>query len=224
VDPDHVVVASGCSGALELALTAALEQDGSSVLLVPSPGFPLYRVIAESHGCPVAPYRLRVTSEGWQVDVEHLDELLLRYGGSRNPVIVVNNPSNPTGAVFSVGHLRELIRLCDRHHVPVVADEVYGDMTFAGRRFHPLAEVAASMGRTVPVVTASGLGKQYLIPGWRVGWIVFQDKYVLLLKCFPLPFVQHETHTNVSFFCFSFLSVSLVPCAKWRQEPNVSRK
>ena len=66
VNSDHVVVASGCSGALELVLTTLLDDDdnksvghdGSSILLVPQPGFPLYQVIAESHGATVLRYRL----------------------------------------------------------------------------------------------------------------------------------------------------------------------
>jgi tyrosine aminotransferase len=169
---EHVIIANGCSGALELALTALL--DVNDVLLVPQPAFPLYQVICESHGAQVAHYRLR-ESEQWQVDLEHVQELVQAYG-NRIRGIVVNNPSNPTGAVFSKEHLVEIVRVCEQNCLVVVADEIYGDLVFGKHCFYPIAEIAASLGRTVPVITASGIGKQYLLPGWRVGWVVFQDK------------------------------------------------
>jgi tyrosine aminotransferase len=174
---DQVVVANGCSGALELALTALLDVD--SILLVPQPGFPLYQVISESHGARVVPYRLRPDHD-WRVDLDHLDAVLRQYHANHNVVraLVLNNPSNPTGAVYSAEHLREIVSLCDAYHLPIVADEVYGDLVLdpAATPFVPLAHVAAELGRRVPVITASGIGKQYLLPGWRVGWICFQDK------------------------------------------------
>ena len=74
--------------------------------------------------------------------------------------ILVNNPSNPTGAVYSLEHLKQIVELAATYQVPIIADEIYGDMTFGNNVFHPMANVAASMGREVPVITASGLGKQ----------------------------------------------------------------
>ena len=186
---DNVIVASGCSGALELALTALLDTD--SILLVPQPGFPLYQVIAESHGARVVHYRL-LQDKNWQIDLDHVRELLQQelssVGNSTTTTttpaggakvirgMVVNNPSNPTGAVYSRQHLREVCAVCDQYQIPIVADEIYGDLVLDGHTFHPLASVAEEMGRRVPVITASGIGKQYLLPGWRVGWIAFQDK------------------------------------------------
>lgn len=74
--------------------------------------------------------------------------------------ILINNPSNPTGAVFSREHLIRIVALAGKYRVPIIADEIYGDLAFGDRRFHPLADVAASTGCEVPIVTASGLGKQ----------------------------------------------------------------
>ena len=187
---DQVIVANGCSGALELALTALLDTETeTSILLVPQPGFPLYQVIAESHGATVVHYRL-LPHQNWEMDLDHVREILQQYAADADNSstttsqvqprvirgLVVNNPSNPTGAVYSRQHLRDICSLCDEYHIPIVADEVYGDLVLDGHTFHPLAQVAAALGRRVPVITASGIGKQYLLPGWRVGWIVFHDK------------------------------------------------
>lgn len=170
VSPDDVIIANGCSGALELALTALL--DPGTVLLVPRPGFPLYQVIAESHGASVAHYNLLPTRD-WQCDLKHIMELVHQYPAGTVRGIVVNNPSNPTGSVYSKEHLEDIVDLARSLHVPIIADEVYGDLTFGDNEFHPMATVAR--GR-VPIITASGLAKQYLLPGWRVGWIVFHDR------------------------------------------------
>jgi len=177
--PDDVIVANGASGALELGLTALLDED--SVLLVPRPGFPLYQVIAESHGARVIHYDL-LPNQGWECDLDHIDRIISEEEENAHDVstkvvrgIVVNNPSNPTGAVYSEEHLMQIVKLAEKWNVPIIADEIYGDLVFGNNVFHPMANVASKLGYTVPIITASGLGKQYLIPGWRLGWLIFQD-------------------------------------------------
>ena len=201
VTSDDVIIANGVSGALELALTSLLDDD--SILLVPRPGFPLYKVITESHGASVMYYNL-LPEHGWECDLVGLECLLAQHhhhfhdnnvedecnhddddddsgrrSGSRSKKtirgILVNNPSNPTGAVYSFKHLSDIVTLAAKYHIPIISDEIYGDLTFHSRTFYPLANVAASLGYEVPIITASGLGKQYLVPGWRLGWIVYQD-------------------------------------------------
>ena len=93
--------------------------------------------------------------------------------------IVINNPSNPTGSVYSEQHLRAIIDVCDRYHLPIIADEVYGDLAFGDNQYISMAQVMIQMGRKVPVIVTSGLAKQYLLPGWRVGWSVFYDRYII---------------------------------------------
>lgn len=117
--------------------------------------------------------------KGWECDLDHMESILLSHGSgsgssggvrselatSNNNVvrgILINNPSNPTGAVYSENHLLQIIKLAEKYRVPIIADEIYGDMTFGcnGKSFHPMAKVAAVMGYSVPIITASGLGKQ----------------------------------------------------------------
>jgi len=180
---EDVIVANGASGALELALTALLDE--GSILLVPRPGFPLYEVIAQSHGASVLHYDV-LPNQGWECDLDHMESVLnesrecTNSGDGNNDKIIrgilINNPSNPTGAVYSKEHLTQIARLAARYRVPIVSDEIYGDMTLGGRIFYPMADIVAEIGSIVPVITASGIGKQYLIPGWRLGWICFHDR------------------------------------------------
>eukprot|EP00934_Nitzschia_sp_Nitz4_P002959 Nitzschia sp. Nitz4//scaffold22_size323478//27667//29477//NITZ4_000496-RA/size323478-augustus-gene-0.222-mRNA-1//-1//CDS//3329542902//2949//frame0 len=172
-DAANVVIANGCSGALELALTALL--DPGSILLVPQPGFPLYQSIAEAHGASVQFYPLNPNRQ-WELDLDYLESFLRQHRFSQDiRGIVVNNPSNPTGAVYSKTHLQQILHLCSRYKLPVLADEVYGDLTYGDHVYHPMAQMAAQLGREVPIITVSGLAKQFLLPGWRLGWILFQD-------------------------------------------------
>jgi tyrosine aminotransferase len=172
--PDHVIVTNGCSGALDLILETLL--DDGSTLLVPNPAFPLYQELAEKHGANVVQYRLDPNKQ-WECDLSHLEEIMTSSLSSAKDVraLIINNPSSPTGSVFSERHLEQLLSFALRHRLPIVSDEVYGTLTFGTNQFYPMAQIAARYGRKVPIITASGLSKQFMLPGWRVGWLTFQD-------------------------------------------------
>lgn len=95
---------------------------------------------------------------------------------SRTRCILVNNPSNPCGSVYSEAHLRDIVALAEKHCLPIIADEIYGGIVFDGYQMHPLAAVSTN----VPIITCGGLAKEFLVPGWRVGWIVVHDRNEIL--------------------------------------------
>jgi len=167
-----VIVTNGCSGALEISLMSLL--DPGTSLLVPKPGFPLYEEIAESLGATVVEYDLD-PDHNWECNLDHLEAIMKDASNKQNVrAMVINNPSSH-GAVFSERHLLKVLDFAMKHRLPIVSDEVYGDLTFGSNVFHPLGSVAAKHGSTVPVITTSGLSKQFLVPGWRLGWVVFHD-------------------------------------------------
>jgi tyrosine aminotransferase len=86
--------------------------------------------------------------------------------------ILVNNPSNPCGSVFSPKHLLDILQIAEASKIPIIADEIYGNMTFPGSTFTPIA----SLTTAVPVLAVGGIAKEYLVPGWRVGWILVHDR------------------------------------------------
>ena len=107
VDVDDVVIGSGCSGVLELALTAMLDEGTN--MLVPKPGFPLYQVIADSHGASVKEYRLD-PAQGWECDLADMEAQI----DANTRGILINNPSNPCGSVFSEAHLQKICELAEK--------------------------------------------------------------------------------------------------------------
>ena len=89
----------------------------------------------------------------------------------RTKILLVNNPSNPCGSVYSKEHLAALAAIALKYKLVILADEIYGNITFKGFDFHPMAAITTE----VPVITVSGIAKEFLVPGWRVGWIIVHD-------------------------------------------------
>jgi len=105
--------------------------------------------------------------KNWEADLDHMESLI----DDRTAAIVVNNPNNPTGAVYSREHLEDILKLAQKHRVPIIADEIYGDMVFGGAQFHPMHTLKPK----VPMLTCDGISKRYLVPGWRLGWLIVHD-------------------------------------------------
>jgi len=160
---DDVFMTTGTSEALSHCI-AALGFAGSNMLL-PRPGFPLYQVICDYMGVQVRYYDL-LSDRDWEVDVEKLASL----ADDKTCGILINNPSNPCGAVYSAAHLAEVMKAAEELRLPVIADEVYHSMSFDA----PFV-ACATAGPNVPVLSVCALSKRWLAPGWRVGWIIVHD-------------------------------------------------
>jgi len=106
--------------------------------------------------------------KSWEVDLKHLESLIDDNTGA----LLVNNPSNPCGSVYSKEHLLDIVNICDKHHIPIISDEIYGDMVFSGKVFYPIA----TLSKTTPVLAVGGLSKIYLVPGWRLGWVLIHNR------------------------------------------------
>jgi alanine-synthesizing transaminase len=156
---DRVVITSGTSEGIELALTA-MAGPGDDVL-IPVPTYPLYTAVLAKIGARAVFYRTD-PSRGWQPDIDHLRSLIT----PATRALVVIDPNNPTGATYSAEARRALVQLAAEHNFPLLADEVYADLAFDG----PVGALAA-LNPEAPVITFSSLSKAYLAPGWRAGWM-----------------------------------------------------
>ena len=164
---EDVILASGCSGALDLAIKVLCS--AADTILIPRPGFSLYRTIATSLDLDVHEYKL-IPERSWEVDLEDL-ERFLKSSKKRTSAWIVNNPSNPCGSVYSLKHLASISKLALKYNIPLISDEIYEDMTFTPHAYIPMSIVHKG-----PLLTCSGLAKRFLVPGWRVGWILIQDQ------------------------------------------------
>jgi alanine-synthesizing transaminase len=159
MSPDRVLMTAGTSEGIDLALSALVD-DGSEVL-VPLPTYPLYTaVLAKLGGRPV--YYRTDPARGWEPDLDSLSSAV----SPATRALVVIDPNNPTGAAYSTATRRALIDFAERHGLPILADEVYGDLGYAG----PVAPLG-SLDREAPIISFGSLSKGYLAPGWRAGWL-----------------------------------------------------
>ena len=159
IDADRVLLTSGSSEGIDFVLTA-LADPGDEVL-VPLPTYPLYTAVLHKIGAREVYYRTDPFN-GWQPDPNEIRRLLT----PRTKALVVNDPNNPTGTAYPASLRRELLDIADRHNVPMIADEIYQDVSFDG----PVAPIG-SLDPEAPVISLSGLSKGYLAPGWRTGWL-----------------------------------------------------
>ena len=155
---DDVVVTTGATTAvLEALLVILCPGDG---VLIPQPGWPSYETMVKLlHGRPLR-YRL-LPDAGYEPDLDQLEQL-----APSARVLVVNTPSNPTGAVFAVATLERLLALAERHRLVVVSDEVYEDIVFEGTHAS-----MASFGAEAPIVSVFSFSKAYAMTGWRIGYL-----------------------------------------------------
>jgi len=154
-----IFVTSGGSEAIEVCLTA-LADPGENVL-IPYPGYPLYEAVLAKLGVQPKPYYLD-EENGWQPDIEDIRRKI----DPKTRAIVLINPNNPTGAIFSEKVLRSILSLARSRGLVVFSDEIYDKMILDGRRHVS----TASLDPEAPVVTFNGLSKSFLAPGWRMGW------------------------------------------------------
>ncbi len=155
-----MVITSGTSEGIELALTA-LAEAGDEVL-IPSPTYPLYTAVLAKIGAKPVFYR-KDPANRWLPDVREVERLIT----PATRALVVIDPNNPTGASYTDDVRRGLIEIADKHNIPLLADEVYGDLAYDG----PVPPMA-SLYPDAPIISFSSLSKAYLAPGWRAGWMV----------------------------------------------------
>jgi alanine-synthesizing transaminase len=155
----HIFVTTGASEAIEIALTALLDEGDE--LLVPSPGYPLYTALLSKLSAKGVAYQLD-EANNWQPDVEDIARLIT----PATKAIVVINPNNPTGAITDIATLDKIVAVAKEHNLLLLSDEIYDKLTLDGEKMISLASRAADH----PVVTFGGVAKCYLGPGLRVGW------------------------------------------------------
>jgi aspartate/methionine/tyrosine aminotransferase len=159
LSPDRVLITTGTSEGIELALNALIDE-GDEVL-VPCPTYPLYTAVLAKIGASPAYYRT-APARDWLPDLDHIRSLIT----PRTRALVIIDPNNPTGAVYPPAVRRAVLELAERHELTILADEVYGDLGFDGA-VPPLG----ALDPDAPVISFSSLSKAYLAPGWRAGWL-----------------------------------------------------
>ncbi len=160
---DDILIGNGVSELVTLTLQALLEP-GDEVLIPPSPDYPpLWTASTVLAGGVPRHYPCDETA-GWAPDTEELGRMVT----SRTRAIVIINPNNPTGAVYSRRTLDAIAAVADRHGLLLLSDEIYDRIVYPGHVHISTAQVAPMH----PCITFSGLSKTSRVAGYRAGWVV----------------------------------------------------
>jgi alanine-synthesizing transaminase len=163
LDADNIVVTTGISEAI-LFLMASVVNPGDEVL-IPGPCYSPYLAYAKFfEGVPVT-YRT-IEERGWAPDLSDIEAKIT----GRTRLILIINPNNPTGSVYSKDEIGRILELAEAHNIPVAADEIYDRITY-DTEFCSIA----SQAKDVPLIGLNGFSKAYLMTGWRLGYIYTQD-------------------------------------------------
>ncbi len=151
---DNVIITTGTSGGIFLALSAIL--DPGDEIIIPDPYFVLYNQVAAFLGARII---LWDTYPDFQVKPETLASLIT----PKTKAIIVNSPNNPTGAVYNEAVLRKVARIAAEHGLVILSDEIYEYFDYDNRFF----SIGSLYGRTV---TVNGFSKSHALTGWRIGY------------------------------------------------------
>lgn len=161
VDIEDIYIGNGVSELIVMAMQGLLNTDDE--VLVPSPDYPLWTAAVNLAGGKARHYRCDETAD-WFPDLEDIKSKI----GPRTRGIVIINPNNPTGAVYSRELLLEIVELCRQHSIILFADEIYDKILYDGAMHIP----ACSLSDDILTVTFNGLSKAYRVAGFRVGWMM----------------------------------------------------
>ena len=158
---DDIYLGNGVSELITMAMQALLN-DGEEVL-IPAPDYPLWTAAVSLGGGVPVHYRCD-ESRQWFPDAADIEARIT----PRTRALVIINPNNPTGAVYSREILLELIAIARRHQLILFADEIYSKILYDGAQYIPLASLCDDLF----IVTFNGLSKSYRLAGFRSGWMI----------------------------------------------------
>ncbi len=184
IQAEDVIVTQGISEGIQM-LMAAIVESGDEVL-VPGPTYPPYMSYVRFFGGKAVSYET-VEEDNWQPNVEDLERKI----SAETRAIVIINPNNPTGALYSERVVKAIVDLASEHNLLLISDEIYDRIVFK-RGFTSAAHIA----NDVSVVGMNGFSKAYLMTGWRLGYMYFHDpqgKLAELKEC-----VAKETRIRLS--------------------------
>ncbi|KAJ4729767.1 Tyrosine aminotransferase-like protein [Melia azedarach] len=194
--PNDVYLTVGCNHAIEVVISV-IARPGANILL-PRPGYPTYEARSAFSNLEVRHFDL-IPEKGWEVDLEAVEAL----ADGNTVAMVIVNPGNPCGNVLSYQHLKKIAETAQKLGIFVIADEVYGHLVFGDKPFVPMAEFAS----IVPVITLGSISKRWIVPGWRLGWLVTNDREGVLRKTGIVDSIKR--YLNISSFPTTFTQAAI---------------
>ncbi len=161
VEINDIFLGNGVSELIVMAMQALL--NNGDEMLIPAPDYPLWTAaVGLAGGKPV--HYLCDEDNGWQPSIE---DIKAKITPNTRGILIIN-PNNPTGAVYSKELLEEIVELAREHDLIVFSDEIYDKILYDGAKHIPIA----SLANDIVFVTFNGLSKSYRVAGFRAGWLI----------------------------------------------------
>lgn len=157
--PEEVVAVPGGKPIIFHSILACVDE-GDEVLY-PNPGYPIYESVINFAGAKAVPYPI-LEEKGFSVDVDMIEKLIT----PKTTFMVINSPHNPTGGSIPMADLERIAKLCIKHDITVLSDEIYSRLIFGGEH----ASIASVPGMKERTIILDGMSKTYAMTGWRLGY------------------------------------------------------
>jgi len=184
VSPEQIFLTVSTSEAYTFAFR--LLCDPGDEVLVPQPSYPLFEFLADLQDVKLRPYEL-IYDHGWQIDFHSLECAIT----SDTRAVLVVHPNNPTGSYVKTEEKRLLDRICEKHELAVIADEVFLDYSFTGKE--PVSFAGSGGALTF---TLSGLSKISALPQMKAAWIVLSGPERVAEEASPRLEVISDTYLS----------------------------
>lgn len=164
VSPEEIIVTHGAIEGM-MAIFMALLNPGDEII-VPTPDYATHItqiIIATQGGKPVY-VPLSEEADGWKFNPQHIEEAIT----PKTKAILICNPCNPTGKVYSYEELSQIAKIASKHNLYVISDEMYEHFVYDGKKHVSIGSLKEIADRTISVF---GVSKSYAMTGWRIGYI-----------------------------------------------------
>ena len=194
---ENIYIGNGVSEVASMLTTALL--DPGDEILIPTPSYSLWTNLAVIAGANPVLYKCDESSS-WYPDLEDIRRKIT----SRTKALLIINPNNPTGAVYSKDILQGMISIAREHGLVLLSDEIYDRLVMDGLEHYSTAALAPDM----PVVTFNGLSKSHIICGFRCGWMVISGP-----DSFTVPMSAAVQKMAAMRLCGNALTQLVIPAA-----------
>jgi alanine-synthesizing transaminase len=158
---EDVYIGNGVSELISLVMTSLLNTDDE--VLIPSPDYPLWTTVVGLHGGNAVHYRCDEAND-WNPDLKDMESKI----NSKTKAIVLINPNNPTGAVYTKETVNNIVKLAEKYQLILFSDEIYDKILYDNVKHNS----AAGLSEEILIVTMGGLSKNYRAAGFRGGWMI----------------------------------------------------
>lgn len=160
IDIEDIYIGNGVSELILMAMQAFL--NSGDEVLIPMPDYPLWTASVNLYGGKAVHYRCEENNE-WNPDIKDIERKIT----SKTKGIIIINPNNPTGAVYSKKVLNQIINIAKKNNLVIFSDEIYDRLIYDGVEHISIA----SLSKEIPIITFCGLSKSHMVAGFRIGWM-----------------------------------------------------